>query len=59
MQIPEAKKALFLGTRAIRVWALGILAYNVMPMVLLPLFNIEGDPVEYPELYDTQQLIIN
>ena len=34
---------MFLGTSAVRVWALGSLAYNVMPMVLLPLFNIEGD----------------
>ena len=54
-----ARKALFLGTNAIRVWALGSLAYHVMPMILLPFFGIEGESIEYPEPYNTQQPTIN
>ncbi len=54
-----ASKAVFLGVASTSVAALGWLAYNVMPMILLPLLGIEmeGDSLEYSEPYNTQQPI--
>ena len=52
-------KAVFLGASSTSVVALGFLAYNVMPMILLPLLGIEmkGDSLKYSEPYNTQQPI--
>jgi hypothetical protein len=48
-------KAMFLGASSVSVFALGNLAYNVMPMILLPLLGMEGEALEYPEPYNTKQ----
>ena len=49
-----ASKAVFLGAASTSVAALGRLAYNVIPMILLPLLGIEmeGDYLEYVEPYN-------
>ena len=53
-----AKNAVFLGASSTQVFALGSLAYNVMPMILLPLMGMEGEAIEYGEPYNPQQPII-
>ena len=49
--------AMVLGIASKRVAALGILASNIMPMILLPLLGLEGEAVEYGDSYNPRQPI--